>query len=67
MTDIEIAYARAFSGAHGERVLSHLRQITIERVLGPNATDSELRALESQRFLVHQIENMILRGRGDKQ
>ena len=66
MTDIEIAYARTFSGMHGERVLSHLRQITIERVLGPNASESELRFLEAQRFLVRQIENMISRGRGDK-
>ena len=65
MTDIELAYARTFASPHGVRVLSHLRQITIERVLSPHATDAELRALESQRFLVHQIETLISRGRGE--
>lgn len=66
MTDIEFAYAKTFSGASGQRVLVHLRQITIERVLGANATESELRSLESQRMLVHQIETLVSRGRGDK-
>ena len=66
MTDIELAYAKTFSGASGQRVLAHLRQITIERVLGTNATESELRSLESQRMLVHQIETLVSRGRGDK-
>ncbi len=65
MTDIELAYARTFSTAHGARVLEHLRKITIERVLSVHATDAELRALESQRFLVHQIETFISRGRGE--
>ncbi|MEE1110955.1 MAG: hypothetical protein UIH99_01955 [Alphaproteobacteria bacterium] len=66
MTDTEIAFARTFSGLYGEQVLSYLHHITTERVLGPNASESELRFLEAQRFLVRQIENMILRGRGDK-
>jgi hypothetical protein len=66
MTDIEQAYAKTFSGASGQCVLTHLRHITIERVLGTNATESELRSLESQRMLVHQIETFVSRGRGDK-
>ncbi len=63
MNDLEQNYARTFSTAAGAIVLQHLRKITIERVLGPNATDAELRGLESQRALVHQIENMIQRGK----
>ncbi len=63
MNDLEQNYARTFSTAAGAIVLQHLRRITIERVLGPNATDAELRGLESQRALVHQIENMIQRGK----
>lgn len=63
MNDLEQNYARTFSTAAGTIVLQHLRRITIERVLGPNATDAELRGLESQRALVHQIENMIQRGK----
>ena len=65
MQKIEHAYARTFSSESGEIVLEHLRRITIERVLGPNATESELRTLEGMRSLVHQIEQLISRGRGD--
>ncbi|MBO8407531.1 MAG: hypothetical protein IAC77_03690 [Proteobacteria bacterium] len=63
MKDLEQNYARTFSTAAGVAVLKHLRKITVERVLGPNATDSELRGLEAQRALVHQIEMMIQRGK----
>ena len=63
MERIEIAYARTFGGESGCAVLEHLRKTTIERVLGPNASESELRSIEAQRALVHKIEQMILRGR----
>ncbi len=63
MKDLEQNYTRTFSTASGVMVLKHLRKITIERVLGPNATDSELRGLEAQRALVHQIETLIERGK----
>ncbi len=56
-------YARTFCTPSGARVMTHLRKITIERVLGANATDAELRGLEAQRSLIHQIENMIERGK----
>ena len=63
MQNIELAYAKTFSCESGAMVISHLRKITVERTLGPNATDSELRTLEGARALVHQIESLILRGR----
>ena len=63
MNDLEKNYARTVMTAAGACGMAHVRKITIERVLGPNATDSELRSLESQRALVHQMENMIQRGR----
>ncbi len=63
MKDIEQNYARTFATAAGAAVLKHLRHITIERVLGPDATDAQLRGLEAQRALVHQIENLIERGK----
>ena len=63
MKEIEQNYARAFSTSAGAAVLAHLRRITVERVLGPNATDAELRGLEAQRALVHQIESLIERGK----
>lgn len=64
MTDIAQSYARTFCTQSGAVVLEHLRKITIERVLGANATDAQLRALESQRALVHQIENLVAQGQG---
>lgn len=63
MERTEHAFARVFSGDAGRVVLGHLRKMTIERTLGPNASDSELRWAEAQRALVHQIETLVLRGR----
>lgn len=66
MTDISLNYARCFGTPSGRAVLDHLRKITVERILGPNTSDNELRWAESQRALVRQIESQIARGRGDK-
>ena len=55
-------YARALGSDAGRAVMAHLRSLTGERWLGPAATDAELRTLEAQRALVHQIEQMIRRG-----
>ena len=63
MRETELNFARCFGTAAGTAVMAHLRRITIERVLGPNATDAELRGLEAQRALVHQIESIIERGK----
>lgn len=63
MTEIEKSFARTFGTNDGRVVLRHLRKITIERVLGPNATDAELRGVEAQRALVHQIEQLSERGK----
>lgn len=62
-TEIEKNFARVFNSSDGRAVLAHLRKITIERVLGPNASDAELRGLEAQRALVHQIEQLAERGK----
>lgn len=62
MNDIEKHYARIFNSPSGKQVLNHLRSITIERVLGQNASDDELRWWAAQTSLVHQIESIIKRG-----
>ena len=64
MSGIEQNYARCFASPSGKIVLQHLHKITTERVLGPNATDSELRWLESQRSLVRKIDTLIAQGQG---
>ena len=63
MTDLEKNYVRTFSTPSGRIVLEHLRKITVERTLGPNATDAELRWLEAQRALFRQIERLSLGGK----
>ena len=62
MTEIEKQYARTFSSASGKQVLNHLRSLTIERIIGPNVTNDELRWWAAQCTLFHQIENFIKRG-----
>ncbi len=62
MNDIEKQYARMFSTPGGKQILTHLRSITLERVFGPNASNEELRWWAAQCALVHQIENLTIRG-----
>lgn len=57
------AAARSLSGADGERLMRHLRAITLERALGPDAPDAHLRHLEGQRQLVRHLLALIERGR----
>ncbi|MBL4615895.1 MAG: hypothetical protein JKY27_13640, partial [Magnetovibrio sp.] len=57
------AYARCFSTVEGERVLKHLRSITLERALGPGAPTQTLRHIEGQRQLVSYIAALSERGR----
>jgi hypothetical protein len=58
-----VALARCFAGPDGERALAHLAAITVDRVLGPDASDAALRDLEGQRRLYHHILGQIDRGR----
>ena len=62
MNDIEKHYARIFNTPSGKQVLNHLRTLTVERVLGSNVSDNDLRWWAAQKALVHQIENFITRG-----
>ena len=60
--DIAIAFARCFSSSDGRRVLDHLRRMTLERSLGPGASDAVLRHVEGQRHLVAQIFALVAQG-----
>jgi hypothetical protein len=63
-SNIEVDFVRVFNSVSGKRVLKYLISITLARYLAPNATDSELRYLEGERFLVSFILNMIKKGKG---
>ena len=56
------AFRRCFASADGDRVLSHLRDMTVNSALPPTATDAMLRHVEGQRNLVKYIGRMIERG-----
>lgn len=60
--DLTAAFARCFRGLDGERVLSHLRRITIERRPAPDVGEAELRHLEGQRHLAAYIAQLVARG-----
>ncbi|HEY9078428.1 hypothetical protein [Magnetovibrio sp.] len=60
---LRLAYARCFGSADGEKVLDHLRAITLERTLGPSASADMLRHIEGQRQLVSYIAALARRGR----
>lgn len=50
--DLNVAFARTFSGPEGEAVLAWLRANTINAVCGPDVTDGQLRHIEGQRWIV---------------
>lgn len=64
--DQELArtFARCFCGEDGLKALRHLRAITLDRVLGPNSSDSLLRHLEGKRQLFSYILSLVERGHG---
>jgi hypothetical protein len=63
--DLLSAYARFFRSEPGCQVMRHLRSITVDRVIGPDASDALLRHLEGQRQLIHYIASLAERG-GDQ-
>ncbi len=63
MQDIEKQYARTFATPSGKQVLIHLRSLTVERIVGPNISNEDLRWWAAQNALVHQIENLINKGK----
>jgi len=59
---LEKIASRIFQSHEGRYLLDYLRAITIERTLGPDASDSLLRHLEGQRQLVAMLTKMVERG-----
>ena len=56
--------AHCFSTPNGIEVLKYLRSITIDAVSGANISDSELRHLEGQRYIVGLIVRRINHNHG---
>lgn len=62
--DLATGFARCFLSADGRQALNHLRQLTVERALGPQASEALLRYVEGQRQLVLYIEALVAKGAG---
>ncbi len=60
--DVAMTYARCFRTAEGQRVLEHLRRLTLDRTVGPATPNEVLRHLEGQRALVAHILSLVARG-----
>jgi len=61
--ELRLSYARCFAGPDGEKVLKHLRVLTLERAFGPDVDAELLRHMEGQRQLVSYILAQFERGR----
>jgi hypothetical protein len=61
--ELALAFARTFRSEDGARALAHLKALTLERHLGPEASVGQLRHLEGQRHLVNHILSLVRRGR----
>ena len=57
-------FARCFVTADGRQVLDHLRRLTVERALGPQASEALLRYVEGQRQVVLYIDALVAKGAG---
>ncbi len=61
--DAARAAVRCLTGAAGETLIRYLRAITLDRALGPDASDAQLRHLEGQRQLVRHLLALVERGK----
>ena len=53
------ALSKILTTREGKIFFSHLKNKTINRVLGANSSDAELRCLEGQRQLVNYMSSMV--------
>jgi len=56
-------FAQTFREEGPQKVLAYLRSITIHNLMGPGASNDELRHMEGQRYLVAIIERRVENGR----
>jgi hypothetical protein len=59
---INLDFARVLGTDAGRRVAAYLRSITLLHVLGPAASDAELRDMEGRRYLVGLMERRVYLG-----
>jgi|TARA_R100000353_G_scaffold78458_1_gene59175 hypothetical protein len=63
---INTLFESVFKKENAQAVLSYLRQITIESVAGSEISDSSLRHLEGQRYIVGLIQRRFNKGQSQR-
>ena len=59
-------FLTGFSTPSAKKILKYLRNITIERVAGPNISDIALRHREGMRFIIGLIETRMKEGENER-
>lgn len=63
---INTLFESVFKQENAQAILSYLRQITIESVAGSEISDSSLRHLEGQRYIVGLIQRRFNKGQSQR-
>tara|TARA_R100001126_G_C4847209_1_gene160093 strand:+ start:733 stop:1020 length:288 start_codon:yes stop_codon:yes gene_type:complete len=60
--NLNTLFYKMFNTPGGSEILKHLKSLTLEAVAGPEISDSQLRHLEGQRYLVGLIQRRVNKG-----
>ncbi len=60
---VQQIFANVFRGGDGDRALSYLRAMTLDRAMGAHVSTEQLWHLEGQRHLARHILKLVERGR----
>ena len=60
--NLNTLFYKMFNTPGGSEILKHLKSLTLEAVAGPEISDSHLRHLEGQRYIVGLIQRRVNKG-----
>lgn len=60
--NLNTLFYKMFTTSGGSEVLKYLKSLTLEAVAGPEISDTQLRHLEGQRYLVGLIQRRVNKG-----
>ena len=60
--NLNTLFYKMFNTAGGSEILKHLKSLTLEAVAGPEISDTALRHLEGQRYIVGLIQRRVNKG-----
>jgi len=60
--NLNTLFYKMFTTSGGSEILKYLKSLTLEAVAGPEISDTQLRHLEGQRYLVGLIQRRVNKG-----